>query len=255
MNPGAPNRFTWEKEASQELISFGKWIFVSTALTFLAGQSDRLILGKLFTLELLGVYGIAFTLADIPRQLFLAVSGKVIFPAFSKFADLPREEFRAKIQKGRWLILIIAALGLAVLVSFGDIAVSVLYDKRYADAAWMLPMLALGAWPSILTQTIDPALFAIGNPRYVAYGCFWSAVFLIGGMLIGFKLMGPVGAVIAVSLSNIPPYLVITYGLRLERLACIRQDIKITALLLAVLAILLGGRIAAGIALPLPGKV
>lgn len=255
MNPGAPNSFAWEKEASQELVSFGKWIFASTALTFLATQSDRLVLGKLFSFELLGVYGIAYTLADIPKTITLALGGKVIFPAFSKFADLPREEFRAKIQKGRKMILFPAAIGLAVLVSFGDIVISVLYDDRYKAAAWMLPILALGLWPVILNATLDLALFAIGNPRYVAYGCFWSSVFLIGGMVLGFKLMGPLGAVIAVPFSNVPPYFVITYGLWRDRLSCLGQDIRTTILFLAVLAVLIGGRIVAGFPLPIPGGV
>jgi O-antigen/teichoic acid export membrane protein len=176
----------------------------------------------------------------------------VIFPAYAKFVDLPRHEFRAKIQRNRKPLLLAAAFGLAALTGFGDFAVSILYDDRYAAAAWMLPILALGVWPSILTQTVDPALFAIGKPNYVAYGCFWSFLFLAIGLIVGFSVFGQVGAVIAVPLSNIPPYLVITYGLWLEKLACIGQDIKATALFLALLAVVFVGRAAIGIPLPLP---
>jgi O-antigen/teichoic acid export membrane protein len=45
--PGARNRFRWEKSAAQELIRFGKWIFLSTAFWFLTSQGDRAILGAL----------------------------------------------------------------------------------------------------------------------------------------------------------------------------------------------------------------
>jgi O-antigen/teichoic acid export membrane protein len=255
LNPGEPNRFAWEKEATKQLISFGKWIFVSTALTFLATQSDRLTLAKLFPFELLGIYGFAYTLSDIPKQLTLAIGGKVIFPTYAKFAELPREEFRAKILKGRKLLLIPSALGLAVLVGFGDLVISVLYDDRYAAAAWMLPILALGIWPVILNSTIDGALFAIGNPRYIAYASFWSGLFLIGGILMGYKLLGPLGAVIAVPFSNVPPYFVIVYGLWRDKLGCIRQDLLATALFLALLAVFIGGRIAFGVQLPPFGVV
>lgn len=253
MNPGIPNRFVWDKEAVKDLISFGQWIFISTALTFIASQSDRLILAKVFSFEMLGVYGIAYTLADIPKQLIMAVGGKVIFPAYAKLADLPREEFRQKIQRSRKLILIPSAIGLAALVSFGDVVISILYDNRYAAATWMLPILALGIWPVILNTTLDVALFAIGNPRYVAYGCFWSGLFLIGGILIGFHYYGTVGAIIAVPFSNVPPYFVITYGLWRDKLACLGQDISTTALLLACLIVLIGGRFIAGFPLPMPG--
>ncbi|MEG4800014.1 oligosaccharide flippase family protein [Microcoleus sp. ARI1-B5] len=73
-NCGSPNRFILNQEVVREILSFGKWIFVSTALTFFAEQADRLILGKLLTLDVLGVYGVALTLADIPRSVTLARS-------------------------------------------------------------------------------------------------------------------------------------------------------------------------------------
>ena len=117
----------------------------------------------------------------------------------------------------------------------------------------MMPILTLGVWPSILSQTIDPSLFAIGKARYVAYGCFISFLFLAIGLPLGFSLMGTVGAVIAVPLSNFPPYAIISYGLWREKLACIGQDIKATALFLGLLAIVLIGRVAVGFGLPING--
>ena len=45
--PGIRNRFCLHRESAAKLFGFGRWIFVSTLLTFLAGQSDRLIFGKL----------------------------------------------------------------------------------------------------------------------------------------------------------------------------------------------------------------
>jgi O-antigen/teichoic acid export membrane protein len=251
LNSGYPSRLVWEREAIKDIISFGKWIFISTVMTFLAGQADRLVLAKVFSLEMLGVYGIAFTLSDVPRSIILAISSKVIFPAFSKFASLPRETFRAKIQKNRKIVLMGMAFVLTFVVSFGDVLISVLYDKRYAAATWMMPLLAWGVWPTLLTQTIDPALFAIGKPRYVAYGCFVSSLFIILGIPLGNSLMGPLGAVISIAISNIPPHIVITYGLWRERLACIRQDIWTTALFLLLLAVVLTGRYAAGYGLPI----
>lgn len=251
LNSGQPNRLVWEREAIKNIISFGKWIFISTVMTFLAGQADRLVLAKVFSLEMLGVYGIAFTLSDVPRSIILAISSKVIFPTFSKMAHLPREAFRAKIQKNRKIVLIAMAFVLTIVVSFGDVVISVLYDKRYAAATWMMPLLAWGVWPTLLTQTIDSALFAIGKPRYIAYGCFVSSLFIILGIPIGNSLMGPLGAVISIALSNIPPHLVITYGLWRENLACIKQDIWTTALFMLLLTIVLTGRYAAGYGLPI----
>ena len=114
--PGYKNQLAWEDAALKELFSFGKWIFVSTALTFLATQMDRLILGKLISVELLGVYAIAFTLSDIPRQMIGALGTKVVFPVIARTANLPRSELRAQILKPRGLLLLGAAMLLASLV-------------------------------------------------------------------------------------------------------------------------------------------
>ncbi|HEY9698243.1 MAG TPA: oligosaccharide flippase family protein [Trichocoleus sp.] len=250
MNKGKPNRFTWDKSAVSEIVSFGKWIFLSTALTFLSTQSDRLILGKLFSFEMLGVYGVAFTLADIPRQLMMAVSHKVIFPTYAKMLELPRSEFRTKILRNRRMILLVLAVVVAALTSCGDLVVTTLYDGRYRAAAWMLPLLAMGTWPVMLTQTIDPILFAIGQPRYIAFGCFLSFLFYIVGIPVTFSLYGSVGAVISVALSNIPPWLIVTYALGREKISVIRQDITMTLIFLATVGLLTLFRSLLGIGFP-----
>lgn len=251
-NSGSPNRLIWNQEVVKEILSFGKWIFVSTALTFFAEQADRLILGKLLTLEVLGVYGVALTLADLPRSVTLALSGKVMFPAISKFADQPREILRAKILKNRQPILIAFAAGLALLVSFGDVAIKILYDDRYIQAAWMLPILALGIWPRVLCNTgIESALFAIGKIQYPAFGQFLRFLWTSIGLWVGFYTAGLLGAIVAVALNDLGFYAAISYGLWREGASCLVQDIQATVLLLALIAAVLAARYFLGLGLPI----
>ncbi len=255
--PGLRNRFVWDRAAVKSIFSFGKWIFFSTALTYLAEQSDKLILGGLIPLAALGVYNIAFALSDIPRQILMAISSKVLFPAFSRFAQLPREEFRAKIQKPRMAVLIAATVGVTALASFGDILIPLLYDERYEKGAWMLPLLAIGFWPRILTQTIDQALFAIGQVRYPVYGSFFKFLYMFIGLPLGFYLMGGSqgyglqGAIIVIALNDIPYYGAIVYGLWREGLSSVMQDLKTTLLFVALLAVVLIGRKMLGFGFPL----
>jgi O-antigen/teichoic acid export membrane protein len=250
VSPNPPNRWLLEKESVAEIFSFGKWIFLSTALTFFAMQSDRLILGKLLGLQLLGVYGIAVALAEIPKQVTMAVGGKVVFPMFSKFSNLPRPDFRSRIRRGRLPILLATAPALAVMISFGDLLISALYDSRYADAAWMIPLVALGVWPIILVTTIDGALFALGNPRPSTWGYFYSFIALAGGIWSGYQLFGVVGAVAAVPLSNVPFYAAVAFGLRKEKIACFDHDGYTTALMLLLSALFIATRYALGVPLP-----
>jgi len=251
-NSGSPNRLIWNQEVVKEILSFGKWIFVSTALTFFAEQADRLILGKLLTLDLLGVYGVALNLADIPRSITLALSGKVMFPAITKLVDQPRSILRAKIIKNRQPILIAFAVGLTLLVSFGDVAIKILYDDRYIQAAWMLPILALGIWPRVLCNTgIESALFALGKIQYPAFGQFLRFLWTTIGLWLGFSTAGLLGAIIAVALNDLGFYAAISYGLWREKVNCLLQDLQATLLLFGLIAAVLTTRYCLGFGLPI----
>lgn len=249
--PGTKNRFTWEKSAFDEIFSFGRWIFISTAMTFLAVQADKLILGKLLPLEVLGVYIVAFTLADVPTQLMQAVGGKVMFPVMSQYAHLERASLRAKILQKRWLLLM-ALVGLVTfLVCFGDLVILSLYDQRYTDASWMLPILALGLWPFLLSVSIDRVLFAIGKPASVAFGNFLKFFYMIVGLPIGFSLLGEFGAVLVVAFNALPFYLAVNVGLWREKLSGLVQDIKATLVLLGCIGTVLAIRYSLGFGFPL----
>ena len=249
--PGKSNRFAWDKEAAKEIFSYGKWIFLSTALFFLCSQADRLILGKIFTLTMLGIYGIAFTLGDMPRQVIIAISGRVIFPSISQLAELPREELRAKILKNRKLILIPLAVGLAIFVSFGDQLVLTLYRKEYAAASWMMPILALGIWHTTLYSIMGSCLLAVGKSQYPAMGSLVTFVNLCISIPLAYHLKGNLGAVIAIALGDLPTYAVINYGLWREGLTCFWQDIQLTGLFVGVLVTLIWCRVVFGWDLPI----
>ena len=255
LNPEEPNHFDWNQEVFAEITSFSKWVFLSTAMTFLASQVDRVILGQFFSLKVLGVYVIAFAFADIPRELSQKVSIKVIFPAISQLLDLPRKKLRKKILSKRWNILIFLALLVTVLVSCGDLVIVSFYDSRYEQAAWMLPILALGLWPLMLSLTLGSALIAIGKPIYSAIGNFLKFVYMITMLPLAFTQMGVMGAVVVVALKDLPFYGTINYGLWREKLAGTSQDIQATILLFILIALAFTIRYMMGLGLPIDGII
>jgi O-antigen/teichoic acid export membrane protein len=249
--PETSNRFTWNQETAKEIFSFGKWIFLSTAITFFAEQADRLILSKLLSLEMLGIYGIALTFADIPRSLTFALGRKVIFPAVSKLTDLPRQTIRTKLLQNREPLLLLFVFSVSIFVCYGDLLVKVLYDDRYIDAAWMLPILGLGIWPRILCNMSEPSLFAIGKPQYTTCGNLTRFLCTSVGVLLGFSFRGVLGAIIAVALNDLCYYVIVNYGLWREGLDGLMQDLKVTILFVVLLAVLLASRLIMGLGSPI----
>ncbi|BAZ08397.1 polysaccharide biosynthesis protein [Calothrix sp. NIES-4071] len=249
--PKYSNHFAWDSSAAKEILSFGKWIFVASALMFAAEQADRLVLGKILSFEMLGIYTVAYTLASIPKEVIRQLSQKVIFPAVSEQAHLPRHSLRAKIIHQRRLILIGCAIALAALVTVGDMIVGTLYDQRYAAACWMMPILCCGIWFSLLFYTISPALLGIGKPLYSAQSNFARFGVITFGVPLAHASFGTLGAILVIALSDLPLYIVNLYGLWQEKLTCFIQDIQTTVLFIGILVLFLFIRINLGYGLPI----
>jgi O-antigen/teichoic acid export membrane protein len=126
-----------------EIYNFGKWIFVSSILGFLINQGDRLLLGGIISSEMLGVYTVAFFLANAAKDVLSSLISSVFFPVLSKiFLESP-ESVKPTYYNLRIKIDAITFFLAGFLFSSGQLVISFLYDDRYQDAGWMLQILAL----------------------------------------------------------------------------------------------------------------
>lgn len=157
------NRLRWDPQAVRELLHFGKWIFVSTLFTFLAGQSDRLIVGKI-SFDKLGIYYFALMLANIPPLLMFAFKDQLVFPLYNRFHESGRD-LREAFSRMHPAMIGFGAMLVSGLIATGPTAVKCLYDHRYQEAGWMLQFLAVGVWFQILEAIGGAVLWAIGRSR------------------------------------------------------------------------------------------
>jgi O-antigen/teichoic acid export membrane protein len=254
--PKYRNKLCWDQSAVKDIFSIGRWVFLSTAITFLAEQSDRLLLAKLFDPGWLAVYNVALMFGDVPRQIGMALGARVILPVASQLArEESRPEMRRKLLKNRRLLTYALMTIIIFLAGFGDRLVDLLYSNKpptdYTDAQWMLPIIALGIWPRILCSTIEPSLFAIAKLQYSTIANVTRFAVTSIGILIGFKFFGAVGAVIAVALNDLFYYTIVNYGLYKEGLSGIRQDITATGVMLLTLGVIIFIRLQLGLGLPI----
>lgn len=235
--PGIRNQFRWDRDSLHSLVRFGKWIVLSTAFTFFASQSDRLILGKLVSFSLLGIYGLAYQVSDIPRSIINAFTAKVGFPFIAKMTYLPLPEFRKVFLKYRLRVLVVGAFLLSLMVHLGGLLVTIMYDRRYHAATWMVPILALGLWHTLMYATTMPTLFSLGKSKYSALGNgLWCAM-MVTSIPVGFHFFGMLGAVVAVAAGDLPLYFVTAAGANREGVSTWRQDLLVTGIFVAMLGI------------------
>ena len=236
VTPGLRNRFAWDRDSVRSIVHFGKWIFLGTAFYFFASQADRLILGRVIPIATLGVYGIAFSLSDVPRSVIAAFSYKVGYPFIAKIIHLPLVEFREQFLRYRVYVLAVGGGLLSLMVVFGDLVVLKVYKPAYADAAWMVPILAVGLWHTLLYQTTAPVLFSMGRSKYNAFGNGVYCAAILIGIPVGFHFWGLKGAVWAVAGGDLPLYLVTQFGAVREGVKPLKQDLAMTAGFVALLA-------------------
>jgi O-antigen/teichoic acid export membrane protein len=253
--PEVRPRYVLDKECIRSLLHFGKWILIGTALTFLATQSDRLILGKLLTIEGLGVYGIAFSLSDMPRQIIGMFCTRVGYPFIARFAQQPRSEYRSIFLKYRLPVLAVGGVGLVLMICTGDQIVLHLYDHRYHAASWMVGVLAAGLWHTILYSSVSPAILALSKAHYNAAANLVYCICLFTLIPLGFHFLGMLGAVAAVACADLPVYFVVQYAAYRERVSTLMQDALMTAAFLTTLAGALLLRAALGFGQPFQGII
>ncbi|MFG0250254.1 MAG: lipopolysaccharide biosynthesis protein [Phycisphaeraceae bacterium JB051] len=228
-------RFAWDSDAARSLYRFGRWIFISTILTFMARQADKIMLGKLIDSELLGIYGIALIWALVPTELLQKVANQVAFPVFSRLKQSPDGLSHDQAARVRRPLSILGGMICTVLIVGGDDLIHLLYDPRYADAGWMLQLLAIGIWFQMLGNNYSPAILALGRTKWLAAGHCSKFLFLLAAVPIGFHYGDLKGVLIGIGISEIAKYFVFAFALHRYRLAQVPEDLGYT-LLIAVSA-------------------
>ncbi len=233
LNVGPKNRPRWDRDAVKELRSFGQWIFVGTALSFLALQSDKLLLGKMLDPSVFGVYSIAVALAAMPVRITGRLARRIIFPKISALTDQSLEQVRKQLSgQRRRLLLLTGALAVGGFV-LGDIPIRVLYTSEYQAASWMFPILALGVWMTGLSVSLDFVPLAFGKSSYTAAGTGARFAFIAVALPLGVLIAGALGAVVVMALAGLPAYVVMLFALRRLGLRVISQDLRYSAAFVA----------------------
>lgn len=237
--PGEVNRFRWEKAAARELVSFGKWIFLSTAFFFVSSQGDKAILGKFLPLESLGIYNIGYFLASFPLLLGHAVNQRVMIPVYRDAPPAASAENAAKLARMR-AVISAGVIGLLAVMAFaGPSLVDLLYDDRYAQAGGLVVLIACALIPQVIGMTYDQAALAAGDSRrFFVFSGSRAAVQLLA-LLIGITQFGLVGAIVGLGLSVLAVHPVLIWLARVHGAWDVRHDLVAALVCIAVIGLAL----------------
>lgn len=187
---GRGNWFHWERDAAKELFRFGKWIVVSTAITFFLAQGDQAIVGVIVTTEYFAVYSVAYFLARGVPQVMLALGPRVLLPIYADMDEMSMARVRRRTFKMRAMLLGVFLPLMWVLILFGRHIVWWLYPEHYRDAGWMLEILTAGNIGLVIGLTAGGIVLAKGDSfRFMVLQSLRALLMLVG-MTVGYWIGG-----------------------------------------------------------------
>ncbi len=199
--PGPANRLRWEAAAGRELITFGKWIFLSTVCGFAIGQADKVVIGRWLDTASFGVYNIGFFLASFPLLLAGVVTRRVLIPIYR---ERPPGASRANFLYLRRMRFFATAglMAMVTVLAFAGVwLVDLLYDARYAAAGGVVVLVSVAQMPALIGMTYDQAALAAGDSRSYFVVAATRAVLIVAGLVLGLGAGGVEGALIGMGLA------------------------------------------------------
>jgi O-antigen/teichoic acid export membrane protein len=235
--PGLKQRFHIDRACLSEITSFGKWVYLNSMVYFLSMNFDRLYFAKVVPLKVLGIYGIARSFSELFATVATHLGNSVIFPFISSHADLPRETLRRELLAIRAKFLALVAFGCSLFIATADLGIRLLYDQRYYAATWMLPVLALGSWFSMVATINESALLGLGAPSYTAIANSVRFLLLAVGLPLSVKFKGLYGGIVTLVLVEVCRYAPVYIGQRRQRFSFGAQDLAITFAMFAMIGV------------------
>lgn len=146
--PGRPRRGV----GVRSMMRFGGTITLNSLVVYAAYNIDKMLIGRVGGADVLGIYGRAYQLVNIPTENFNAAVGGVAFSALSRLQDDP-VRFRSYFLKGYALVL---AVTLPVTIACGVLAEDIVLVALGAKWLQVAPLLRILAPTILVFSLINP---------------------------------------------------------------------------------------------------
>jgi O-antigen/teichoic acid export membrane protein len=203
----------WDSEAARDILRFGMGIFISTSTYFLAGEAERLVVGKFVNVIELGCFSLALTISTATTTGLRQIILQVFFPMVAQSLRQNKDKAVQQYTTVRYLLLAVSCLVGIGFVLGSRWIVALLLGPKYAMAGWILQLLGFRGAFELFTIGTASMLFASGTARFAAYGNVAKLAFLAVGLTVAFSRFGFRGAVWVLAISPVANYIPHLIGL------------------------------------------
>jgi PST family polysaccharide transporter len=192
-SPGRPHR----RAGIRSMIRFGGTLTANSLVVYVANNLDKVLLGKYWGVNALGIYGRAYQLVSIPIDNLNSSAGEVAFSALSRIqSDASR--LRNYFLKGYALILAITIPITIACALFANDIITILLGPKWHAAIPIFRLLAPTILGFAIVNPFGWFLYSRGMAGRALKMALVIAPIMIIGYIVGLK-KGPEGVALAYS--------------------------------------------------------
>ena len=193
--PGRPRRGI----GIVSMMRFGGTVTLNSLVMYAATNFDKVLLGRFWGADALGIYGRAYQLISIPTENLNAAAGEVAFPVLSRLQHDPAR-FKSYFLKGYSLLLALTVPATIACGVFADDLILVFLGQKWTSVAVIFRLLAPTMLVFAILNPLGWLLTSLGRVERGLKIALVIAPLMIAAYVIGLP-RGPIGVAFACSVA------------------------------------------------------
>lgn len=156
--------FRFDRGAFRGIAGYGRHVMVTGILLFFLMQGDNAFVGRFLGIAALGVYALAYNLANLPASVVSSVAGRVAFPVYARMQGDPEALRGGYLRSVRAIVLLTLPASLLLMTLAPDL-VRGLYGERWGPAIPVVQVLSVFGFLKAFNTSPGSLLQATGYPE------------------------------------------------------------------------------------------
>ena len=182
-------RPAFDRAVARDVLRTGRGFMAQGGLAFVKQNGDYATVGQVLGSGALGVYSLAFRLADLPYWAIADPVAKVTFPAFARMRDRG-EDVAEPFLKALQLVALVATPAAVLLSGAADPFTRAILGERWLDIIG--PLTVLGLWGAVrpIHATTGWLLNSVERPELLARVSAATLAVMLPGLVVAATISG-----------------------------------------------------------------
>lgn len=168
-------KFVFKKAKIKEVLSHAKWINLALIFNYLFQEGDDIVVGRILSSSVLGVYQLAYKISTLPITEIADVVIKVTLPVFTKISSE-----KEKLKKAFWktlagVVLVVTPFGLLLYFFPGEL-VRIFLGEKWGEVVPIVKLLSFFGVLRAITACCYPLFISLKRVEYVTFTTFVGIV-------------------------------------------------------------------------------